>query len=145
MRAEDRNPVERPMDLGIRRQRADRRAGMGLEQTATEGQQPPLLHEGAAGLAARPVRVGFTHVAPGPYRFAVRRTGFRSNDAYTAYLEMGAPKDLNPAQLRELQRLTRDALESERSVRVERDGNFSVRLPMRANDIVLVTLDRTSR
>ena len=95
--------------------------------------------------AARPVRISFAHVPAGAYRLAVHRTGFRANDAYTAYIEMGAPKDLSPAQLRTLQTLTTDAPETERSVRVKGDGNFSFGLSMRANDIVLATLEKARR
>jgi xylan 1,4-beta-xylosidase len=70
----------------------------------------------------------------------VRRTGYKANDAYSAYLEMGAPKALDPAQLKRLQDLTQDLPEKDRTVQVGRDGRLSLDLPMHANDIVLVQL-----
>ena len=87
------------------------------------------------------VQVRFSHLAPGAYRMQTRRTGYRANDAYSAYLEMGAPASLNAQQLEQLNALTRDVPETVRRVRVSSNGALSVDLPMRTNDIVLVTLE----
>ena len=86
-------------------------------------------------------RLRLTDLKPGPWRLRVRRTGYKANDAYTAWLEMGSPDALSPADLRRLQDLTRDLPETDRRVRVGHDGRLSVDLPMRANDIVLVELE----
>ncbi|HJV59794.1 MAG TPA: beta-xylosidase [Albitalea sp.] len=96
-------------------------------------------------IEARPVQLDLRHVAPGRYRLQVRRTGFRANDAQTAYLEMGSPKDLAPAQLQTLQQLTADRPEVDRSVRVGADGRVRCKLPMRSNDVVLVTLEPAAK
>ena len=69
------------------------------------------------------------------------RTGFRANDAYSEYLDMGAPAKLTQAQIERLQSLTRDLPEADRRVRSDATGVISVRIPMRPNDIVLVTLE----
>jgi xylan 1,4-beta-xylosidase len=74
------------------------------------------------------------------YRLQIHRTGFRANDAYSAYIEMGAPKDLDPVQLAKLNALTADRPEDDKTVRSGKDGSLEVNLPMRSNDIVLVTL-----
>ncbi|MDP9421332.1 MAG: beta-xylosidase [Pseudomonadota bacterium] len=78
---------------------------------------------------------------PGAYRLRVYRTGFRKNDAYTRYLEMGSPKELTPQQLNELQGLTRDLPEASTNVRIGADGRFSTTIPMRTNDVVLLQLE----
>jgi len=90
---------------------------------------------------AAPVEAEFTGVAPGSYRLSVRRTGFRHNDAYTRYLEMGSPTSLTSEQLEELQGLTRDLPEMERTVEIGRDGSFSLPVTMGTNDVVLVLLE----
>ncbi len=47
-----------------------------------------------------PVRLQVTHLAPrATYRLEVHRVGFHANDAYSAYLEIGAPKDLSAHRL----------------------------------------------
>jgi xylan 1,4-beta-xylosidase len=90
---------------------------------------------------ARPVQLELNHVEPGDYRLQVRRTGYKANDAHTAYLEMGSPKELSAQQLQKLQALTEDAAEVDRVVHVEANGQLRWKLPMRSNDIVLVTLE----
>lgn len=89
---------------------------------------------------APPADLTFKALAPGRYRLQIKRTGFRSNDAYTAYLEMGSPKELNAEQLKQLNALTTDEPETDRDLTIGRDGVFQVRVPMRKNDVVLVTL-----
>jgi xylan 1,4-beta-xylosidase len=54
---------------------------------------------------------------------------------------MGSPASLSDAQLKELQSLSSDLPETNRVVRIGHDGNFSVRIPMRTNDVVLLLLD----
>ena len=92
---------------------------------------------------AAPVQLDLEHLMPGTsYRLRVYRTGFHSNDAYSAYLEIGAPKDLTAEQLTHLTALTRDLPETDRVVRSGADGKVAVVLPMKSNDIALVKLTR---
>lgn len=88
------------------------------------------------------VLISYSHLKPDSYRIKVHRTGFGMNDAYSAYIEMGAPKELTSAQLEQLSLATRDLPEADRVVKVGRDGSYKFSLPMRTNDIVLVTLER---
>ena len=82
-----------------------------------------------------------THLAPdATYRLEVHRTGFHANDAYTAYLEMGSPKDLTAAQVAHLNDLTRDLPETDKALRSGSDGTIEFSIPMNSNDIVLVKL-----
>jgi xylan 1,4-beta-xylosidase len=90
---------------------------------------------------AAAVTLNLRNVAAGSYRVQVRRTGHKTNDAYTAYLEMGAPKDLDNAQLVKLHALTQDKPEANRVVKIGKDGKLQWKLPMRSNDITLVTLE----
>jgi xylan 1,4-beta-xylosidase len=89
-----------------------------------------------------PVELRFAGLKPGSYRLQIHRTGFRANDAYSAYIDMGAPDMLTDAQRDQLQGLTRDLPETERTASVGADGVAIVSVPMYTNDIVLVTLTR---
>jgi xylan 1,4-beta-xylosidase len=91
------------------------------------------------------VKLALRHLKPGPYRLELRRTGYKANDAYTAYLEMGSPKQLDAAQLAKLQSLTQDLPEVQRTVRVNGRGVLDVTVPMRSNDITLLTLEPVKR
>ncbi len=86
-----------------------------------------------------PLKLRVAGLKPGSYRLRVRRTGYRANDAYSAYIDMGLPKTLTPEQLRQLEALTQDRPEIEKVIKVR--GEAVVDLPMRANDIVLVELE----
>ena len=80
---------------------------------------------------------------PGRYRINCYRTGFNANDAYTAYLEIGSPPTLTPAQIRRLNALTEDQPRTA-AVSVGRSGTATTRVEMRANDVVLLTIERLS-
>lgn len=90
---------------------------------------------------AAPVELRVTHLAPNAtYRLRVYRTGYRANDAYSAYLEMGSPKKLSAAQIAHLNDLTRDLPETDKAVNSGHTGTIEITVPMRSNDIVLVKL-----
>jgi xylan 1,4-beta-xylosidase len=95
--------------------------------------------------AAPTARVALAGLKPGAYRLQVRRTGYRANDAYSAYLAMGSPASLSPEQTRDLQALTTDKPETDRKVTIGAKGDFNLDLPMRENDLVLVTLEPAER
>jgi xylan 1,4-beta-xylosidase len=87
------------------------------------------------------VQLRVTHLSPGSaYQLQVHRTGYHANDAYSAYLEMGAPRDLTTTQVAKLADLTRDLPETDRIVRSRPDGTVAVTVPMNSNDVVLVKL-----
>lgn len=92
---------------------------------------------------AAAIRFQVTHLVPrAVYHLEVHRTGYHANDAYSAYLEMGSPKDLTAPQIEHLNQLTRDALETDRTVRSSPQGTLAVEIPMSSNDIVLMQLSR---
>jgi xylan 1,4-beta-xylosidase len=91
------------------------------------------------------VQIGVSNLKPGSYQLKVHRTGFRANDAYSAYIDMGRPETLSSAQLEELTQLTRDLPETDSVVQVGDGGSYKFSLPMRANDVVLVTFERTGK
>jgi xylan 1,4-beta-xylosidase len=93
---------------------------------------------------APPVHLQITDLVPNAgYQLEVRRTGYRANDAYSAYIEMGAPKDLTTAQLAHLNELTRDLPETDKAVRSGPAGTVEFTVPMNSNDVVLVKLQRS--
>ncbi len=95
---------------------------------------------------AAPVELKFSHLKPeASYHLMVYRTGFHANDAYSAYLEMGSPRDLSEAELAHLNELTRDLPETDRTIEIDSSGMTRITLPMHSNDIVLVKLMRSER
>jgi len=124
----------------------------GVSAVIWDFQQPPqevsnrtFFSRIVQSVPAVPLEVSFNHVKPGSYRLKVHRTGFRANDAYSAYINMGAPKDLTPEQLDQLRALTRDLPEIDRVVPVVDSGSYTFSLPMRSNDVVLVRLQKAKK
>jgi xylan 1,4-beta-xylosidase len=91
---------------------------------------------------SRPLHLALTHLAPGHYRLTLHRTGYEANDAHTAWLKMGAPANPDATQLARLAQLTTDEAELRRDVRVGASGRLRWTVPMRSNDVVLLTLER---
>ena len=90
---------------------------------------------------AASVQLRVTHLAPNTaYHLQLYRTGFHANDAYTAYLEMGSPKELTAVQVAHLNGLTRDVPEIDKAMRSASNGTIEYSIPMNSNDIVLVKL-----
>ena len=92
---------------------------------------------------AAPIHFQVTHLPPRTtWHLEIYRTGYHANDAYSAYIEMGSPKDLTPAQIQHLNDLTRDLPETHHTVRSSPDGTLQATIPMSSNDIVLLKLTR---
>jgi len=89
--------------------------------------------------AVSPVELQITHLVPdAAYSVRVYRVGDHANDAYSAYIEMGSPKDLSAAQIGRLNDLTRDLPETDKVMRSDSAGSIELTVPMNSNDVVLV-------
>ncbi|MGO4381676.1 GH39 family glycosyl hydrolase [Pseudoduganella sp. RAF53_2] len=91
---------------------------------------------------AEAAQLSFSGLQPGRYQLTVKRTGFRRNDPYSAYIDMGAPAKLTQTQLQRLQSLTVDKPELQKQLSVGADGKAALTLQMKTNDVVLVKLQR---
>ncbi|MCW3847270.1 beta-xylosidase [Sphingomonas sp. LB-2] len=76
---------------------------------------------------------------PGEYKVMIRRTGFRSNDAYTGFIEMGSPQLIRTDQVDLLNQMTADRPITN-PLTVKRNGRGEVTVQMRSYDVVLVEL-----
>jgi xylan 1,4-beta-xylosidase len=89
------------------------------------------------------VHFSLSHVANGRYALAVYRIGYKVNDAYTDYLDLGAPAQLTPRQVSYLKEKDSGGAVSETEVSVT-GGSFSYDLPIRTNDVYLVLLTKVA-
>jgi len=124
-----------------------RDAGNGVQVLAWDFQTPAMGNKSNRPFfgvvqptrAAAPLKLELKGLTPGTYAVQVYRTGFKANDAHTAYIEMGKPKTLTNEQLARLQAQTVDKPET-RTVKVAANGTASLQVPMRVNDVVLVKI-----
>ncbi|WP_084579611.1 GH39 family glycosyl hydrolase [Sphingomonas azotifigens] len=92
-----------------------------------------------------PADIRLAHLRPGRYRLRLFRTGYRRNDAFSAYIDLHMPATLRTQQVADLQQATRDLPERDETVTVPGSGRLQVRLPLRTNDILLLRLEPLRR
>ena len=89
-----------------------------------------------------PVSIALTHLPNGPYKLETYTVGYQHNDAYTAYLHLGAPHALTLNQVKTLNSASTGQPESTTTIQVK-DGTFTRQLPLRSNDAYLLILTPT--
>jgi len=79
------------------------------------------------------------HLAAGRYRISTYAIGYQHNDAYTAYLQMGAPGQLTRQQVEQLNAASTGRPETVTEAELA-NGVYQCDLPLHANDVRLVVL-----
>ena len=87
------------------------------------------------------VKVAMRGLTPGAYTMTVSQVGYKQNDAFTAYIGMGSPKQLTRPQVAALKATATGKPSRQHPVTVGRDGVFSTTLSLRENDVYLLQLD----
>jgi xylan 1,4-beta-xylosidase len=87
------------------------------------------------------VKLEFSGIPAGKYLLQVMKTGYRVNDAYTTYLDMGSPDQLTLSQEEGIKRMNDGSPILQEIVRIQ-DGRFSKEFGMRENDVVLAVLKK---
>jgi xylan 1,4-beta-xylosidase len=90
-------------------------------------------------IAKGSLQVNLTHVPDGRYKVSVYQVGYKQNDAYSAYVEMGSPDQLTREQVNSLKAISAGAPISESDVTVK-GGQFTRSMPLRTNDVFLLVL-----
>lgn len=86
------------------------------------------------------VSVHMQGLKKGNYQLMVSQVGYRQNDAFTAYIDMGSPAQLTKNQVADLKAKSTGAPSQVKTIKVGSDGLFSVNLPLRENDVYLLEL-----
>ncbi|MFB9244848.1 glycoside hydrolase [Massilia antarctica] len=86
------------------------------------------------------VDVRMNGLKTGTYTLTISTVGYKRNDAFTAYIGMGSPKQLGKSQVAALASLASGKPDEQRTVRVGASGRFTMQLPVRENDVVLLEL-----
>lgn len=86
------------------------------------------------------LKVNISGIAEGTYSLEIYKVGYRVNDAYTTYYDMGRPNQLTKLQVEQIKKLNSGAPISGEIVKVKADGLFSKELPIRENDAYFLNL-----
>ena len=86
------------------------------------------------------VAVKLTGVPPGKYQLQRWQVGYHHNDAYTAYLEMGSPRQLTRGQEAALRAASRGEPEAGEGVEIPVGGELNTTVPLAENEVILLKL-----
>jgi xylan 1,4-beta-xylosidase len=88
------------------------------------------------------VTLALSGVPAGQYSMTVYRVGYRVNDAYAAYLDLGSPNQLSKPQVAYIKSLSDGKPERVALVHVGADRKVRETFALRENDVCFVTLTR---
>jgi xylan 1,4-beta-xylosidase len=86
------------------------------------------------------VKVNLLNIPAGKYMLEIYKVGYRVNDAYTEYVDMGKPKQLNKQQVADLKSHNNGSPVVAETVEVKENIAFSKELDIRENDVLLLNL-----
>ncbi|HEV8428830.1 MAG TPA: hypothetical protein VGQ41_13090 [Pyrinomonadaceae bacterium] len=86
------------------------------------------------------VRVSLKGLKPGSHTLNIYRIGYNVNDVYTDYFKLGSPATLTREQVKALAERNSGKPISTIRVVVPSSGTFTRELPLRENDVYLITL-----
>ncbi len=86
------------------------------------------------------VHLKLANLKPGKYRLSVYQVGYRVNDPYADYLDLGRPSQLTRPQVASIQKRNNGAPVSEETVTVGKGKPFVRDYALRENDVYLVSL-----
>jgi len=87
------------------------------------------------------VEMAIDGLVPGKYKVSVYQVGYRINDPYAEYFDLGRPSQLTREQVAKIKAKANGKPAHEGVVEVRRDGAFKKAFPMRENDVYLVRME----
>jgi len=89
------------------------------------------------------VNLNVHHLKDGRYSLSLYHIGYQHNDAYTAYLKMGAPAYLSVQQIKNLMGLSTGSADYRKEI-VVKNGVWQSNFPVMQNDVFLIELNYIS-
>lgn len=88
------------------------------------------------------VKIAVSGMPSGNYTLKIYQTGYRVNDAYTSYLDMKKPMNLNCEQLSKIKNSNNGAPIATISIDVKADGKLIKELDIRENDVFFLEISK---
>jgi len=86
------------------------------------------------------MKINFTGVPEGNYSLEVYKVGYRCNDAYSTYFDLGRPRQLTKLQVGQIKKLNNGSPISGEIVKIKTDGQFTKEFNFRENDVYFLNL-----
>lgn len=84
--------------------------------------------------------INLSHVPTGKYRIEMYKVGYRENDAYTGYIDMGRPDQLNRQQVTALKKQSNGRPMFTGTIDIKSTGTFSKTIDVKENDVYFINL-----
>jgi xylan 1,4-beta-xylosidase len=88
------------------------------------------------------VTLNLTNVPKGKYSLKIYKVGYRVNDAYATYMDLGSPAQLTRAQVAKIKSDNSGAPIATSIIKVRRDGKVQQQFDLRENDVCLFMLKK---
>jgi xylan 1,4-beta-xylosidase len=88
------------------------------------------------------ITLNLTNVPKGKYSLEIYKVGYRVNDAYGTYMDLGSPAQLTRAQVAKIKSANNGAPIAASKVKVGSDGKFQQQFDLRENDVCLFMLKK---
>jgi xylan 1,4-beta-xylosidase len=88
------------------------------------------------------VTLNLANVPKGKYSLEIYKVGYRVNDAYATYMDLGSPSQLTKAQVAKIKSENSGAPIATSVVEVGQDGKFQQQFDLRENDVCLFVLKK---
>ncbi len=88
------------------------------------------------------LKINLANVPAGTYALEIYKVGYRCNDAFTTYLDLGKPSQLSKKQVEEMKRQNDGAPVAKEIVTIAPGTAFSRELELRENDVYFLGLTR---
>ena len=88
------------------------------------------------------ITLNLVNVAKGKYSLEIHKVGYRVNDAYATYMDLGSPSQLTKAQVAKIKLENSGAPIATSVVEVGQDGKFQQQFALRENDVCLFILKK---
>ena len=88
------------------------------------------------------VKINISEIPAGKYEVEVYKVGYRVNDPYTTYFDMGRPSQLTKGQVKEIKKLNDGSPIYCEKIKVKTGVPFLKELEIRENDVFLITITK---
>lgn len=86
------------------------------------------------------VKIDISEIPPGIYKVDIYKVGYRVNDPYTTYSDMGRHSQLTKEQVQKIKKLNDGSAISSEKIEVKDGATFLKELKIRENDVFLLTM-----
>ena len=86
------------------------------------------------------VKINLANVPAGKYTMEIYKCGYRVNDAYTSYMDMGKPNQLNRQQVEKIKNQNNGKPVTTQQIEIKSNASFSKEIEIRENDVIMVNL-----